>query len=131
MPVSLGEPGPVTLRPEADSTYHFGRTRSPTVAPGAAKHWPQLGLDDAADFTTTEAIAAITRGNFRLTRRLATQIERIVGYARTRPGEDIKPQHTALRARQHTIAKLYCVSRGTIYRNIIRRTPKTGEKSAP
>jgi hypothetical protein len=27
-----------------------------------------------------------------------------------------------------SVANLYCVSRGTIYRNVIRRTPKTGEK---
>jgi DNA transposition AAA+ family ATPase len=45
------------------------------------RRWPHLGLDDAADFTTNEARAAILRatsGNFRLTTRLMAQIHRIM-----------------------------------------------------
>ncbi|MXM64778.1 AAA family ATPase [Streptomyces sp. HUCO-GS316] len=46
-----------------------------------ARHWPRLALDDLEDFTTAEAVAAITRitsGNFRLTSRLVAQIERVM-----------------------------------------------------
>ncbi|MFJ9752735.1 AAA family ATPase [Streptomyces chartreusis] len=46
-----------------------------------ARHWPNLALDDLGDFTTAEAVAAITRitsGNFRLTSRLVAQIERVM-----------------------------------------------------
>ncbi|MBT8227464.1 MAG: AAA family ATPase [Dactylosporangium sp.] len=46
-----------------------------------AKHWPELGLDNPDDFTATKALAAITRitsGSFRLTHRLAAQIQRIL-----------------------------------------------------
>lgn len=46
-----------------------------------ARHWPELHLHDTADFTTGEAVAAITRitnGNFRLTGRLIAQIKRIL-----------------------------------------------------
>jgi hypothetical protein len=46
-----------------------------------ARHWPELHLDSTGDFTTGEAVAAITRitsGNFRLTGRLIAQIQRIL-----------------------------------------------------
>ena len=46
-----------------------------------ARHWPHLALDDLGDFITAEAVATITRitsGNFRLTSRLAAQIERVM-----------------------------------------------------
>jgi hypothetical protein len=46
-----------------------------------ARHWPELGLGDTSDFTTSEAVAAITRitsGNFRLTCRLVAQIQRVL-----------------------------------------------------
>lgn len=46
------------------------------------RHWRQLGLTlDEADFTDSQAIAAIARitsGNFRLLRRLFVQIERVL-----------------------------------------------------
>ena len=46
------------------------------------RHWRKLGLSlDSADFTDTQAIAAISRitsGNFRLLHRLFVQIERIL-----------------------------------------------------
>jgi DNA transposition AAA+ family ATPase len=46
------------------------------------RHWRQLGVSlDSADFTDTQAIAAIrriTNGNFRLLHRLFVQIERIL-----------------------------------------------------
>jgi DNA transposition AAA+ family ATPase len=46
-----------------------------------SRRWPNLGLDDPEDFTTSEARAAIIRttsGNFRLTTRLMAQIHRIM-----------------------------------------------------
>jgi hypothetical protein len=46
-----------------------------------ARHWPELGLSDTSDFTASEAVAGITRitsGNFRLTCRLAAQIQRLL-----------------------------------------------------
>ena len=46
------------------------------------RHWRKLGLSlDGADFTDTQAIAAIARitgGNFRLLHRLFVQIERVL-----------------------------------------------------
>jgi DNA transposition AAA+ family ATPase len=46
------------------------------------RHWRRLGLTmDEADFTDSQAIAAITRitgGNFRLLHRLFVQIDRIL-----------------------------------------------------
>jgi DNA transposition AAA+ family ATPase len=59
-------------RPLQGDELHFVLTR----------HWRKLGLNlDNADFTDTQAIAAITRitaGNFRLLHRLFVQIERIL-----------------------------------------------------
>ena len=46
-----------------------------------ARHWPEMGLGDTTDFTTSEAVAAITHitsGNFRLTCRLVAQIQRVL-----------------------------------------------------
>jgi DNA transposition AAA+ family ATPase len=46
-----------------------------------AKQWPELGLAKTDDFTAAEALAAIARitgGNFRLTHRLVTQVQRIL-----------------------------------------------------
>jgi hypothetical protein len=59
------------------------------------KHWPQLHLDDPDDFTTAEAIAAITAS---LTATSASPADglRLVDYGRSRPGEDIESQHVAL-----------------------------------
>ena len=61
------------------------------------RHWRDLGLSlDTADFTDTQAIAAIARitsGNFRLLNRLFTQIERIM-----RAGFERSPAVAALRA---------------------------------
>ena len=45
------------------------------------RRWPDLALDDAEDYTTSEARAAIIRttgGNFRLTTRLMAQVHRIM-----------------------------------------------------
>ena len=61
--------------------HHYRPLTAGELAFVLALHWPGLHLDDTADFTTGEAVAAITRitnGNFRLTGRLIAQIQRIL-----------------------------------------------------
>ncbi|MBF6169751.1 AAA family ATPase [Streptomyces gardneri] len=61
--------------------HHYQPLSAEEQAFVLAKHWPHLALGDTDDFTTAEAVAAITRiasGNFRLTSRLVAQIERIL-----------------------------------------------------
>jgi DNA transposition AAA+ family ATPase len=61
--------------------HHYRPLSAEELAFVLARHWPELHLDDTADFTTGEAVAAITRitsGNFRLTGRLIAQIQRIL-----------------------------------------------------
>ena len=61
--------------------HHYRPLSAEELAFVLARHWPELRLDDTADFTTGEAVAAITRitsGNFRLTGRLIAQIQRIL-----------------------------------------------------
>ena len=61
--------------------HHYRPLSAGELASVLARHWPELHLDDTADFTTGEAVAAITRitnGNFRLTGRLIAQIQRIL-----------------------------------------------------
>jgi DNA transposition AAA+ family ATPase len=61
--------------------HHYRPLSAEELAFVLARHWPELRLDDTADFTTREAVAAITRitsGNFRLTGRLIAQIQRIL-----------------------------------------------------
>lgn len=53
--------------------HHYRPLSADELAFVLARHWPELHLDDTSDFTTGEAVAAITRitsGNFRLTGRL-------------------------------------------------------------
>jgi DNA transposition AAA+ family ATPase len=60
--------------------HHYRPLSAEELAFVLARHWPGLHLD-AADFTTGEAVAAITRitnGNFRLTGRLIAQIQWIL-----------------------------------------------------
>ncbi len=60
--------------------HHYRPLSAQEQAFVLARHWPGLRLD-AADFTTGETVAAITRitnGNFRLTGRLIAQIQRIL-----------------------------------------------------
>lgn len=60
--------------------HHYRPLSADELAFVLARHWPELRLDDA-DFTTGEAVAAITRitsGNFRLTGRLIARIQRIL-----------------------------------------------------
>jgi DNA transposition AAA+ family ATPase len=61
--------------------HHYRPLSADELAFVLARHWPELRLDNTADFTTGEAVAAITRitsGNFRLTGRLIAQIQRIM-----------------------------------------------------
>ena len=58
--------------------HHYRPLSADELAFVLARHWPELHLDDTADFTTGEAVAAITNGNFRLTGRLIAQIQRIL-----------------------------------------------------
>jgi DNA transposition AAA+ family ATPase len=61
--------------------HHYRPLSADELAFVLARHWPELRLADTADFTTGEAVAAITRitsGVFRLTSRLIAQIQRIL-----------------------------------------------------
>jgi DNA transposition AAA+ family ATPase len=62
--------------------HHYRPLQGDELTFVLTRHWRQLGLSlDSADFTDTQAIAAISRitnGNFRLLYRLFAQIERIL-----------------------------------------------------
>jgi DNA transposition AAA+ family ATPase len=62
--------------------HHYRPLQGDELTFVLTRHWRQLGLSlDSADFTDTQAIAAISRvtnGNFRLLHRLFVQIERIL-----------------------------------------------------
>lgn len=61
--------------------HHYRPLSAAEQAFVLARHWPHLGLGESEDFTASEAVAAITRvtgGNFRLTSRLVTEVERIL-----------------------------------------------------
>lgn len=61
--------------------HHYRPLSAQEQALVLARHWPGLGLGDTSDFTTSEAVAAITRitsGNFRLTCRLVAQIQHVL-----------------------------------------------------
>ena len=61
--------------------HHYRPLSAQEQALVLARHWPELGLGDTSDFTTSETVAAITRitsGNFRLTCRLVAQIQRVL-----------------------------------------------------
>jgi DNA transposition AAA+ family ATPase len=62
--------------------HHYRPLQDDELTFVLTRHWRQLGLSlDSADFTDTQAIAAISRitnGNFRLLHRLFIQIERIL-----------------------------------------------------
>jgi hypothetical protein len=62
--------------------HHYRPLQGDELTFVLTRHWRKLGLFlDSADFTDTQAIAAIsriTRGNFRLLHRLFVQIERIL-----------------------------------------------------
>jgi Holliday junction resolvasome RuvABC ATP-dependent DNA helicase subunit len=75
-------PGPLPqLYSRVGFVHHYRPLSAGELAFVLARHWPELHLDDTADFTTGEAVAAIiriTNGNFRLTCRLIAQIQRIL-----------------------------------------------------
>jgi hypothetical protein len=62
--------------------HHYRPLQGDELTFVLTRHWRKLGLSlDSADFTDTQAIAAISRitsGNFRLLHRLFVQIERIL-----------------------------------------------------
>jgi DNA transposition AAA+ family ATPase len=61
--------------------HHYRTLSADEQASIVASQWPMLHLDDRTDFTTAEALAAISRitgGNFRLTTRLLAQVQRIL-----------------------------------------------------
>jgi DNA transposition AAA+ family ATPase len=62
--------------------HHYRPLQGDELSIVLTRHWRKLGLSlDGADFTDTQAIAAIARitgGNFRLLHRLFVQIERIL-----------------------------------------------------
>ena len=62
--------------------HHYRPLQDDELTFVLTRHWRQLGLSlDSADFTDTQAMAAIsriTRGNFRLLHRLFVQLERIL-----------------------------------------------------
>ena len=62
--------------------HHYRPLQGDELTCVLTRHWRKLGLSlDSADFTDTQAIAAISRltnGNFRLLHRLFVQIERIL-----------------------------------------------------
>ena len=64
--------------------HHYRPLQGDELTFVLTRHWRKLGLSlDSADFTDTQAIAAISRitsGNFRLLHRLFVQIERILLY---------------------------------------------------
>ncbi len=61
--------------------HHYRALSAEEQAFVLSAYWPELGLGDLTDYTTAEAVAAITRitsGTFRLTSRLVAQIKRIL-----------------------------------------------------
>ena len=61
--------------------HHYRPLSADEQAFVLSRRWPHLGLHEHDDFTTAEAVAAITRitgGNFRLISRLVAQIDRIL-----------------------------------------------------
>jgi DNA transposition AAA+ family ATPase len=62
--------------------HHYRPLQGDELTFVLTRHWRKLGLSlDSADYTDTQAMAAISRithGNFRLLHRLFVQIERIL-----------------------------------------------------